>query len=561
MTNVHNRAENCSTDKAHNEDMFAAGVNQTRPPLKETNGNLPSTALRNSRAVKGMGPPIKSALRNKSNLENVNNKGSGKSGQVAVGQTQEDIKKENKENRLDGAAFEEWQRSWRKLMKQSVVYFDTQGNDAGNTAHQQDQKSAQRALKHIGCNIVPFYDRSVTIIISRRTYEAAADRYVSSDIFHDACVRKIKVWSYEKVFRFLKYLGVNEAIYRGDSDHVSGTKAGDLSNLLKEEKLFGANDRDPNARRDDLYYLEKNFLYVYDLTQKVRPLAIREWRDESYPLLSLTLDGKCPFMSDNSENLERKRSRRLQRFEATRNYRELLKRASDELIYNIKHRIHFDPSDVSGFVPTPNDSDASIHEKDDFRNSVNNRCENSDSMNPSKKARKTSHGDSVSTTKESFKCPPPPAHLIRESSCTQPWANSNSKAFDVAASGYNGASNAAQVSVDSVLNSTAAQGNGLGPTVSQVPSKNINNLKRRIFMKKQKHNIHDDAKDKDLKPGYCENCHVRYNNFQDHINSNRHRNFACDDRNFKDIDKLITTLNESKSFGYVTSNGEFTYAN
>ncbi|KAK6881206.1 Hsk1-interacting molecule 1 [Candida tropicalis] len=66
-----------------------------------------------------------------------------------------------------------------------------------------------------------------------------------------------------------------------------------------------------------------------------------------------------------------------------------------------------------------------------------------------------------------------------------------------------------------------------------------------------------ERKDKVQTPGYCENCRVKYDNFDDHIASNRHRNFACDDRNFRDIDDLIAILNETKELGNISSNGDY----
>ena len=137
-----------------------------------------------------------------------------------------------------------------------------------------------------------------------------------------------------------------------------------------------------------------------------------------------------------------------------------------------------------------------------------------------------------------------------------------SKDYDVAASGCNGAANAQLCSMDSSLNSAATAGNGLGPTVSQVPSKNLNNLKRRIFLKKKQQkqqgqnteSYNDD--EKEARPWYCENCRVKYDHFDDHVVSNRHRNFACDDSNFKEIDELIGTLRESRWSGLIASNGE-----
>ncbi|KAK7678864.1 hypothetical protein QCA50_018166 [Cerrena zonata] len=194
--------------------------------------------------------------------------------------------------------------------------------------------------------------------------------------------------------------------------------------------------------------------------------------------------------------------------------------------------------DSSGFTGTSTSTDR-IEDKDDYQ-----KPKDSDVFNEEIKVH-----DTISTSKYDFKAPPAPLIL--------------------AASGYNGASNAVQCSMDSTLNSNAAaqqQGNGLGPMVSAVPSKNINNLKRRIFVKKQKQKpessrSHHHNQDRELNPGYCENCRIKYDHFDDHIVSNRHRNFACDDRNFRDIDSLVLRLNDSKRRGMVTSNGDYSYSN
>lgn len=46
----------------------------------------------------------------------------------------------------------------------------------------------------------------------------------------------------------------------------------------------------------------------------------------------------------------------------------------------------------------------------------------------------------------------------------------------------------------------------------------------------------------EMKPGYCENCRVKYSDFSDHVFSEKHRSFAEDDSNFKQIDSLIDLL-------------------
>lgn len=465
-------------------------------------------------------------------------------------------------------------------MKESVVYFDTQGTDSSNITQNAEMKKARKALKQAGCVISPFFERQVSIIVSRRPFSASKE-YNSTDIFHEAIQYKIKVWDFDKVFRFLKNLGISDTTTTTSTNitnsktalHVNNSitnESGGLSNLLKEERIFGTTDRDPNARRDDLHYLDKQYLYVYDLSQTVRPIAVREWLGDNYPSIHETLDGKCPFIPDSSENLERKKLRRVQKFAAGQAYRDLLKAVSNDVINSAKQGLPLKASGITG-TSTSTDREEEGPEKVEEQTTIEEVegeaiLEEVDEVDTIS----VENTSSSSKTKVKYQFRLPPAPLIRNSSCVQPLnisnSNSNSKFYDVAASGYNGASNAMQFSMDSALNSNAAaqQGNGLGPVVSQVPSKNINNLKRRIFYKRQQQKPIDNSsrnQERELKPGYCENCRVKYDHFDDHILSNRHRNFACDDRNFKAIDDLITTLNESKSMGYITSNGDYSYSN
>lgn len=507
---------------------------QPRLPLKETNHNVPSPVLKKAKLNKVSNAKVSLTATSKPNLT-------------------QNSKVPTKSTRLVGADLLEWQMQWKKIMKESIIYFE--GVEEHNTVQHAEYKKAAKAFKQVGCKISPFYDSNVTIIISRRNFNSNK-AYHSNDIFSNAVALKTKVWDYDKVFRFLKNLGVLDSdnfIIKDNTDANTN-----LYNLLKEEKIFGSADRDPNAKRDDFHYFDKNYLFIYDLAQKVRPIAIREWNQDAYPVLNLTLDGKCPFIPDTSENTERKRLRRIQKFEATKDFRELLKKVTNDIINNAKEGIRLDYSGISGASTSTddlNDDEVTIiqnstsSKKLDLKNEEVHLDEFDERDLGNEKIEETE--DVAEISKFIHK----PIKLNRNSSCIQP-----SNFFDVAASGYNGASNAVNFSMDSTLNSNAMKGNGLGPSVSQVPSRNLNNLKRRIILKKQKQRQQPSEKEKDSKPGYCENCRVKYDCFDDHINSNRHRNFACDNRNFKDIDNLIMILNDSKSMGYVTSNGDFKYA-
>ncbi|CAK9442320.1 uncharacterized protein LODBEIA_P60630 [Lodderomyces beijingensis] len=420
---------------------------------------------------------------------------------VHKAQVQQQQQKTN--GRLSGEELYQWQQSWKRIMRESVAFFEGQ-----HDRRSAEYRRALKYLKYVGCEVAPFYANNVTIIISKRPYDDKT-AYPPHDIFYNVSRSKVKVWNYDKLFRFMKNLGLttttsDEQAVNTRANTQTSLSTNKLYNLLKEEKIYGSADRDPNARRDDFHYFGKNYLYVYDLSQAVRPIAIKEWSND-YPTLNLTLDGKCPFMYDPSnENSENRKTKRRKNFEATKSHRMALKAASHNVITGVS-------MSVNGFTGTSTSTDK-IEEDTLF--------------------------DEVE-----FRQP-----LARNSSCMQ------SKTVENMASGYNGVSNALQFSMDSNLNSyVGAAGNGLGPIGSQVPSKNLNNLKRRIFMKRKT----SERREKEHTPGYCENCRVKYDHFDDHINSNRHRNFACDDENFKDIDELIFSLRESKSLGHVTSNGDY----
>ncbi|RCK65563.1 DDK kinase regulatory subunit DBF4 [Candida viswanathii] len=329
--------------------------------------------------------------------------------------TQQQSQQQKGNEKLSGDEMHQWQQSWRKIMKQSFH---------------------------------PFYDNNVTIIISKRHYDDKTE-YSPHDIFSNVSKGSIKVWNYDKVFRFLKNLGINiqtgvdelaisthTVLPPSLTNNIGTNDKNNLYTLLKEEKIYGSTDRDPNAKRDDLHYFTKNYLYVYDLTQVVRPIAVREWGSE-YPIMRMTLDGKCPFINDPSDqNLERKRAKRMKKFQATQVHRQALKLATYKMINGIS-------LSVQDFTGTSTSTDKIEADEE--------RIE-------------TTRGEAEATVSQ-----------VSEN------------IHGVMASGYNGASNAIAFSMDSNLNSAAAMagGNGLGPVLSQVPSKKLNNLKRRILMKKK----------------------------------------------------------------------------
>jgi len=44
------------------------------------------------------------------------------------------------------------------------------------------------------------------------------------------------------------------------------------------------------------------------------------------------------------------------------------------------------------------------------------------------------------------------------------------------------------------------------------------------------------------KPGYCENCREKFDDFDEHTSSRRHRKFATDNKNWAELDALLIKL-------------------
>lgn len=73
--------------------------------------------------------------------------------------------------------------------------------------------------------------------------------------------------------------------------------------MLQQEKLHGTLERDPTAHRGDYYYFSKNSCYVLveDATMEHRPIMVQEYErptaheEPPWPILYGELEGRCPF--------------------------------------------------------------------------------------------------------------------------------------------------------------------------------------------------------------------------------------------------------------------------
>ena len=90
----------------------------------------------------------------------------------------------------------------------------------------------------------------------------------------------IKIWALEKLERILKAMSEGE---RPRGDHIImhniAPEAQDdhLSRLLRNERIHGPSDRDPDALSKHMIYFSGPFIMVRDLKATHKPIMVREY--------------------------------------------------------------------------------------------------------------------------------------------------------------------------------------------------------------------------------------------------------------------------------------------
>lgn len=136
----------------------------------------------------------------------------------------------------------------------------------------------------------------------------------TADILSRARELGIKIWALEKLQRMLKTLLETET---GDSpvaNDVRTVTAGktvtkpakdaDLEQLLRNEKINGPADRDLTVAAQDMVPFKGTYIYIHDMDEKTKPVMVRDYpkpqtkEHGKWPQFRLTPIGRCPFIED-----------------------------------------------------------------------------------------------------------------------------------------------------------------------------------------------------------------------------------------------------------------------
>lgn len=133
----------------------------------------------------------------------------------------------------------------------------------------------------------------------------------------------MKIWAAEKLQRILTHIFDESAVHghntRGNNIAVTTVRGReeDLSQVLRNEKHNGPADRDPSTFSKDLVPFKGPFIYVHDMDGKTRPIMVREYskvarrQDGAWPQFRSATVGKCPFVEDHlsKREIEREKER------------------------------------------------------------------------------------------------------------------------------------------------------------------------------------------------------------------------------------------------------------
>ncbi|KAL9126954.1 MAG: hypothetical protein Q9217_004077 [Psora testacea] len=422
----------------------------------------------------------------------------------------------------------------------------------------------------------------------------------NADILSKAQEMGMKVWQVEKLQRIMNTMHevphdpqthhAQHARAKASNVAVRGEKEAELSRMLRNERLHGPSDRDPSVTLGEIVPFKGPFIYIRDIDERTKPILMKEFAKPTrkgdlgeWPQFRAVSHGKCPFVEEISkddlikERLYQEEATGQQQMVETRSVSRTRAAAREE-----NYQDHDGDEDNA-------DSNQTEHAQQPLQEMSNSAIV---SIPPPAK-------------QDVLQLCPPPAKLPQSPSkaqLTRPaTARPNLFGGEPAASGLQ-PSNVTSAIRSQMISSTAAgpgvkagtskEVHGLkrkvleknaGPALSSIQTQKHpddpttlgraeNNLHatRKSRTRLQETLVHIDeestqsAEDEDVwlaqsirgatkvskkaqkektsKPGYCENCREKYEDFDEHIVGRRHRKFALSQENWKDLDRLLAHL-------------------
>ncbi|KAJ7262308.1 Dfp1/Him1, central region-domain-containing protein [Mycena haematopus] len=306
-----------------------------------------------------------------------------------------------------------------------------------------------------------------------------------------------------------------------------------LSRLLQSEKLNGTSERDPTQKRHDFKYFNRGtyFMLVEDIRSELATVAVQEYvipkgRDAAntrvpWPVLHCHPHARGPFLPfDEKEKKRWEKAQRLEAEQAGERERQQDKMLRVEAMKR-KAEARLQACNQSGDLRR-SASMNNMHRRArllDEQQFVDLDCDAADSTNASgylPRGYVAASGNSVGITSTT--------------------GTTSTTGFPLKSSALPSALRGRpEVLTSRKFPSAHAQAkNGdMGPPT--------NLPERRPMLKKSRstNTMRLPKRDEGSKPGYCECCRTKFEDFTQHITGRKHRKFAVDDSNFLQLDDIL----------------------
>ncbi|KAF2874307.1 sporulation-specific protein 6 [Massariosphaeria phaeospora] len=485
----------------------------------------------------------------------------------------------------------QWQRHYRRMFPQFVFYFESVPADL--------KPKISKQIQMLGAHEVKFFSREATHVITTRSipaendssssltkgtvnpaqleskksvFDTALQKTSNGDILCKAREMNMKIWPAEKLQRMLNTMfdtvtgeePPNHLARNGSATAQSKMgRQSDLQKLLQNEKLNGPLERDYSVATQDMIQLRGYYVYIHDMDEVTRPVMVREYpkvqkkEDGKWPQFRVSGNGKCPFVEDPHS----------------------ARRQPEQQQQNARKNI----------APAPRTRAATALEGKRVLGENNNL------------ARRVTAPDQLIKEEDAKPLHPPTIIPLKRTNTdgAPPMfgsAQASIRAVPRLIGGEPIASGLHQSNITSAIRSQMISSTAAGPGARAGNSKEVNQLKRKVLEKNSvpsANSAHSSAMndmraainqdcpqpiraakrkaqetlgyiredsdeekqarkvaatrrrktaEKELKPGYCENCRDKFNDFDEHILSRKHRKFAVTADNWKELDALLAQL-------------------
>ncbi|KKY21027.1 putative g1 s regulator [Diplodia seriata] len=413
----------------------------------------------------------------------------------------------------------QWQKHYRKVFPQYVFYLENIPADA--------RARATKQILALGAREEKFFSNI------HQDAEPRTRGGHNGDILVKAREMGMKIWALEKLERILNTMFNTDTGEQAPAHNTRGSTAvtaskargADLSQLLKNEKVNGPADRDLAVSTKDMAHFRGYYVYIHCMNEKYRPVIMRDY----------------PKVSEQQKTTQQK---------AERSAAAPRTRSASAALEASKQRV---PKVEQKRPQTANNNVSrrgSVAEES--TDTILSKPLDPPKLIPAKRREPDGIPPLFGSAQASLRAMPryaggePIASGVQPSNITSAIKSqmiSSTAAAPGARAGTSKELNQLSRKVlerNSVPNSTNSTAmTDIRAAINGVPdSEEVEKQSgRRVIVDRRKKSF-----EKEPKPGYCENCREKFDDFDTHTVSRKHRKFATTKDNWEDLDKLLSEL-------------------